>query len=84
MSQTTFSDFSAPQTTLQVFDCSACLNQKGLFSIEDTPKVRCLGRIKDIPKGGCPSFSDGKELEYMASFAPPRDFVLKKWAGGRA
>jgi hypothetical protein len=45
--------------------------------------VRCLCSLKEV-RDGCPSFSDGKELEYMDQFKPPAGFVPKKWAGGRA
>jgi hypothetical protein len=81
MSQSTLAAFSAPQTALPVYDCGNCLNQRGLFSIEGKQKVLCMGQRKDVPKNGCPCWSDGKDLEYMASFAPPADFVPKKWRG---
>jgi hypothetical protein len=82
--QATLTSFSAPQTALPVFDCGNCQNQKGLFSIEGKPKVQCLGRRKDVPQNGCACWSDGKDVEYMASFAPPEGFAPKKYAGGRA
>lgn len=81
--QTTLTSFSAPQTSLPVYHCGNCRNQKGLFSIEGKQKVKCMGQRKDVPKDGCPCWSDGKELEYMASFAPPAGYVPKKY-GGRA
>lgn len=82
--QATLTAFSAPQTSLPVFDCGNCQNQKGLFSIEGKQTVQCMGRRKDVPKNGCPSYSDGKDLEHMARCAPPADFMPKKYAGGQA
>jgi hypothetical protein len=84
MGQSTLAAFSAPQTALPVYNCGNCLNQKGLFSIEGKPKVRCMGQRKDVPQNGCACWSDGKELQYMASFAPEPGFVPKKYGGGRS
>jgi hypothetical protein len=79
--QATLAAFSAPQTALPVFDCGNCQNQKGLFSIAGKPHVKCMGQRKDVPTNGCACYSDGKELETMASFAPPAGYLPKKWAG---
>jgi hypothetical protein len=83
-SQSTLTAFSAPQTALPVFDCGNCQNQKGLFSIEGKQTVQCMGKRKDVPQNGCSCWSDGKELEFMASIAPPAGWQAKKYAGGRA
>jgi hypothetical protein len=82
-SQSTLATFSAPQTALPVFDCGNCQNQKGLFSIEGKQTVQCMGRRKDVPKDGCPCWSDGQELVTIQQFAPPAGFTPKKY-GGRA
>lgn len=85
MSQSTLAAFSKPDqfrdATKKIYNCQNCDLFRGFVA---GPKVKCMGRLKEIPKSGCPSHSNGKELEYMASFAPPAGFVPKKWAGGRA
>jgi hypothetical protein len=83
--QTSLAAFSTPQTALPCANrCQDCIVRQGsIRSIGGKLKVQCFGSLKDV-REGCPSYSDGKELEYMASFAPPKDFVPKKWAGGRA
>jgi hypothetical protein len=62
------------------YNCTNCVLQKGFAGTQ----VRCMGKLKDIPLNGCACWSDGKELEYMASFAPPEGWQAKKWAGWRA
>jgi len=81
--QTTLATFSAPQTALPCPNsCQKCVNRRGpIQSIGGKLKVRCFTALKDV-REGCPSFSDGKELEYMEQFKPPGGFVPKKWAGG--
>lgn len=85
MNQTTLTTFSEPQTALPCTNsCQDCKNRQGpIQSIGGRLKVRCLGSLKDA-RTGCPSFSDGKELEYMEQFKPPEGWQAKKWAGGRA
>ena len=87
--QTTITTFSLPQTTLDLArpcanGCEDCVNRQGgpIMVIGGKRKVRCMGALKDA-RTGCASWSDGKELEYMDSFAPPKGFVPKKWRGGR-
>jgi hypothetical protein len=81
--QTTLGAFAAPQTALPCPNrCQECVNRCGpIQSIGGKLKVRCFCTLKDV-REGCPSWSDGKELEYMASFAPPDGWQAKKWAGG--
>jgi len=81
MSQSTLSTFSAPQTALPgVFDCTTCSNQQALFSIEGHPKVKCFGKLQDVPKKGCPSYSDNKDLDHWPPLA--ENYQLpKKWRG---
>lgn len=76
-----FSDpdhFREPTEKLPVYDCQNCNHFRGFVP---GPKVRCVDRHKEIPKNGCSCWSDGKELEYMASFAPPAGYLPKKWGG---
>lgn len=64
--------------------CQDCVTRQGpIQNVGGKQKVRCMGALKDA-RTGCPSWSDGKELEYMELFRPPAGFVPKKWAGGRA
>jgi hypothetical protein len=85
--QATLAAFSDPDHSLapaekpHVYDCQNCNHFRGFVP---GPKVRCIDRHKEIPKNGCSCWSDGKELEFMASIAPPAGFVAKKYAGGRA
>lgn len=83
--QTSLTAFAAPQTALPCANsCQECVNRQGpIQSIGGKLKVRCIGSLKDV-RTGCPSFSDGKELEYMGRFKPPEGWQAKKWAGGRA
>lgn len=62
---------------IAVYDCHNCHNQRGFRG----SKVQCMGRQKDVPKGGCPSYTDGNDLAALLAFAPPKDYVPKKWAG---
>jgi len=64
-----------------IYDCQNCNLFRGFVA---GPKISCMGRLKEIPAKGCPSWSDGKELEYMDRCAPPAGYVPKKYAGGRA
>ena len=82
--QVTLISFSAPQTALPCSNsCQDCIIRQGpIQSIGGKLKVRCFGSLKDV-REGCPSWSDGKELETMASFAPPAGWQAKRWAGGR-
>jgi len=82
VSQTNLSAFSAPQTALSCPNrCQDCVVRQGpIRSIGGKLKVQCLGSLKDV-REGFPSYSDGKELETMASFAPPAGFRAKKWGG---
>jgi hypothetical protein len=85
MSQTTLTTFSMPQTALPCPNrCQECKNRCGpIQSIGGKLMVRCLCSLKEV-RDDCPSFSDGKDMEYLASYAPPEGFQAKKWAGGRA
>jgi hypothetical protein len=62
---------------IAVFDCRNCVLQKGFKGAQ----VHCMGKLKDIPLDGCSCWSDGKELEFMASIAPPPGWQAKKYAG---
>jgi hypothetical protein len=62
---------------IAVFDCRNCIRPKEFKGA----KVFCMGKLKDIPLDGCSCWSDGKELEFMASIAPSPGFVAKKYAG---
>jgi hypothetical protein len=62
---------------IKVYDCRNCVLQKGFAA----SKVRCFGTLRDIPLGGCPCYSDGNDLEFMASIAPPPGWQAKKYAG---
>lgn len=69
--QTTLTDLSAPQSALpgNRWGCSDCHNRRGPIQIiGGKPKVRCMGILRDACEG-CPSWSDGKDLEYMLRFA---------------
>jgi hypothetical protein len=76
MTQLSLSSFLEPEP-IKVFDCTNCVLQKGF----EGAKVHCMGRLKDIPRDGCACWSDGKELEEMDRFAPPKGFVAKKYIG---
>jgi hypothetical protein len=80
--QATLTAFSGPdqfrEPTKMIYDCQNCVHFRGFVP---GPKVNCMGRNKEIPKNGCACWSDGKELEFMDSIAPPADFVAKKYAG---
>lgn len=82
MGQSTFTTFPEPghihEPTKKVYNCQNCDLFRGFVP---GPMVKCMGRIKAIPKNGCPSWSDGQELVTMASFAPPAEFRAKKWGG---
>lgn len=80
--QVTLAAFSEPQTALSCPNrCQECKNRNGpIQSIGGKLKVRCFCSLKDV-RENCPPFSDGKELEAMASFAPPAGFLPKKWGG---
>lgn len=82
MSQTTITSFSQPQLSLPCANsCEDCVTRQGPIQvISGKRKVRCMGALKDA-RTGCASWSDGKEQEYMDSFAPPKGFVPKKWRG---
>jgi hypothetical protein len=82
--QTTLAAFSEPQTALPCPNhCQECKNRNGPIQvIGGRLKVRCFCSLKDV-REGCPSFSDGTELDVMANFAPPAGWQAKKWAGGR-
>lgn len=70
--QTTLTDLSAPQSTPpgNQWGCSDCHNRRGpIQTIGGKPKVRCMGLLKDA-RDGCPSWSDGKDLEHMLQYAP--------------
>jgi hypothetical protein len=83
--QTSLAAFSEPQTALPCTNsCQDCVVRHGpIQSIGGKLKVRCFGSLKEV-RDGCPSFSDGKELEYIEQFKPPAGFVPNKFAGGRA
>jgi hypothetical protein len=84
VTQTTLLALAEPQTALCANSCQDCVNrQEPITSIGGKLKVHCFGKLKDA-RENCPSYSDGKELEYMKQFKPPAGFVPKKWAGGRA
>lgn len=80
--QSTLSAFSEPDNiheyTKKVYNCQNCDLFRGFVA---GPRVRCMGRNKEIPKNGCACWTDGTELETMASFAPPAGFRAKKWGG---
>ena len=73
--------FHDPTKKPPVYDCQNCTHFRGFVQ---GPAVRCIDGNREIPKNGCSCWSDGKELEFRASIAPPKDFVAKKYAGGRA
>jgi hypothetical protein len=82
MSQATLASFSEDQfrgvtKKLAAFDCHNCRNQRGFHG----PKVKCFGTLKDVPQKVCSSWTDGNDLGAMLAFAPPADFVPKKWRG---
>jgi hypothetical protein len=85
--QTTLSAFSDPDhfreslEKLPVYDCQNCTHFRGFVP---GPKVRCIDQHKEIPKTGCSCWSDGNELAFIASIAPPAGWQAKKYAGGRA
>jgi hypothetical protein len=80
--QSTLASFADPdhirEPTKKVYNCQNCDLFRGFTA---GPYVSCMGRLKEIPANGCACWSDGKELETMASFAPPAGFVPKKWKG---
>lgn len=82
LGQATLASFSAPQTALSCDNsCQDCIIRKGpIRNIGGKLRVQCAGSMKDVRKG-CPCWSDGKELKFMAGIAPPKDFVPKKWRG---
>jgi hypothetical protein len=65
-------------STKMIYTCGNCQNNKG----RKGALVRCMGQWKSEPTDGCGCYSDGKELEEMARFAPPEGFVAKKYGGG--
>jgi hypothetical protein len=72
MPQLDLSSFVAPKP-IKIYDCHNCQNNKGMAGA----KVKCMGRLKDIPTGGCSAWSDGNDLSYY-HFAP-EGFVPKKY-----
>lgn len=78
MTQLSLSSFSEPEP-IKIFDCTNCVLQKGFFQVASKEMVKCMGQLKDIPLKGCACFSDGKELKEMDRFAPPKDFISKKY-----
>lgn len=80
--QLTLTDLSKPQAKL-VFDCWNCIHRKDISIIGGQQKVKCRARGWQPFQNSCNSWSDGKDLEHMTTFAPPEGFVPKKH-GGRA
>lgn len=72
MTQVKLSDYGAQQTASQAapqkWDCWNCHNKQDIVMVQGRQMVRCFGSLKPF-RGGCPSWSDGKELEYMLQFA---------------
>jgi hypothetical protein len=84
MSQTTFKDFTAPQSKLPaVNSCWNCHNKQDVTMRDGVQTVRCFGSFKAF-RQNCHLWSDGKELEHMDRCRPPAGFLPKKWTGGRA
>lgn len=83
MTQLSLSSFLAPDHIREVtekmmtYDCRNCIRQKEFKGA----KVVCMGKLKDIPLDGCSCWSDGEELEFMDSIAPPPGFCAKKYLG---
>lgn len=71
MSQSKLIDYSAPVSAhpdQQKWDCWNCHNKQDIVVLQGRQMVRCFGNLKPF-RQGCPSWSDGKDLEYMLQFA---------------
>ncbi len=81
MSQIRLSAFSeeAEPKAAPANNCWTCHRKQDIIMQANRQMVKCQGRgIQDF-REGCPSWTDDKELEHMAAFAPPEGFIPRKW-----
>lgn len=71
----------APEPVKKVYNCWNCILRLNITLVEGRQKVQCKGgNGLRYFRETCSSWSDGKDLEEMLKFAPPKDFVPKKWS----
>lgn len=71
MSQVKLCDYGTP-VKAEVNTCWNCYNKQDIIMRAGVQMVRCFGNLKPF-RQGCPSWSDGKDLEHMLQYAAAKE-----------